>query len=229
MRLIAALKSDLRFQYKHGFYAVYTFITVLYIIIMQKIPSGLIKDYAAALIVFSDPAMLGFFFIGGIIMLEKQQGIIDYLAVTPLSPQEYIKAKLATLGLLSIAASILITLTTHFQGVNWLILIVAIAAVSVFFTLYGFLVAAGCRTINQYFLRMIPFLLLTILPCFAVIQFPYSWVFSVLPNVAGLKLTIGAFLGLSWQDTLFYLLVICVWDWVIYRVALRVHEGGVHR
>lgn len=225
MRLIAALKSDLRFQYKHGFYAVYTAITVLYIIIMQKIPSGLMKDYAAALIVFSDPAMLGFFFIGGIIMLEKQQGIIDYLAVTPLTPQEYIQAKVATLGLLSIAASILITLTTHFQGVNWLILMVGIAAVSVFFTLYGFLVAAGCRTINQYFLRMIPYLLLTILPCFAVIEFPYSWVFNILPNVAGLKLTMGAFLGISWREILFYITVICVWNWAIYKVALRVHVG----
>ena len=224
MRLIKALKSDLRFQYKHGFYAVYTFIAVLYIIIMQKIPSGLLKDYAVALIVFSDPAMLGFFFIGGIIMLEKQQGIIDYLAVTPLSPQEYIKAKVVTLGLLSIVASILITLTTHLNGVNWLILFVAIALVSVFFTLYGFLVASGCHTINQYFLRMIPFLILTILPCFAVIEFPYSWIFNVFPNVAGLKLTIGAFLGISWQDAVFYLMVICVWDWVVYAVALRVYD-----
>lgn len=224
MRLIAALKSDIRFQYKHGFYAVYTLITILYIIIMQKIPSGLIKNYTAALIVFSDPAMLGFFFIGGIIMLEKQQGIIDYLAVTPLSPQEYILAKVGTLGLLSIVASVLITLTTHFQGVNWPLLIITIAAVSAFFTLYGFLVAAGCSTINQYFIRMIPFMLLTVLPCFAVIEFPYSRVFNVLPNVAGLKLTIGVFLGLSWQETLFYLSVICVWNWAIYRVALRVHE-----
>ena len=226
MRLIAALKSDIRFQYKHGFYAVYTLITILYIIIMQKIPSGLLKDYTAALIVFSDPAMLGFFFIGGIIMLEKQQGIIDYLAVTPLSPEEYIKAKVATLGLLSIVASVLITLTTHFQEVNWPLLIVATATVSVFFTLYGFLVAAGCRTINQYFIRMIPFLILTVLPCFAVIGFPYSWVFNVLPNVAGLKLTIGAFLGISWQETLFYVTVISVWNWAIYTVALRVHDGG---
>lgn len=226
MRLIGALKSDIRFQYKHGFYTVYTFITVLYIIIMQKIPNGLTKDYASALIVFSDPAMLGFFFIGGIIMLEKQQGIIDYLAVTPLSPQEFIMSKVATLGLLSIGASVLITLTTHFNGVNWLILIVATAVVSVFFSLYGFLVAVGCRTINQYFLRMVPFVLLTILPCFAVLGFPYSWVFNVLPNVAGLKLTIGAFLGISWQETLFYLTVICVWDWAIYTAALRVHEEG---
>lgn len=226
MRLMGALRSDIRFQYKHGFYTVYTFITVLYIIIMQKIPSGLLKDYASALIVFSDPAMLGFFFIGGIIMLEKQQGIIDYLAVTPLSPQEFIMSKVATLGLLSIGASVLITLTTHNNGVNWLILVAATAVVSIFFTLYGFLVAAGCRTINQYFLRMIPILLLTIVPCFAVIGFPYSWVFNVLPNVAGLKLTIGAFLGISWQETLFYLTVICVWDWVIYTVTVKVHEGN---
>ena len=226
MRLIGAIKSDLRFQYKHGFYAVYTLITVLYIIIMHKIPGGLIKDYAGALIVFSDPAMLGFFFIGGIIMLEKQQGVIDYLAVTPLSPEEYITAKLATLGFLSICAAVVITLTTHAAGVNWLILLLAIASVSVFFTLYGFLVAAGCRTINQYFLRMIPFLLLIILPCFAVLEFPYSWVFNVLPNVAGVKLTIGAFIGISWQETLFYITVISVWNWAIYRVALWVHRGG---
>ena len=224
MRLIAAMKSDLRFQFKHGFYAVYALISVLYMVILQKIPSGLPKDYTLALIVFSDPAMLGFFFIGGIVMLEKQQGILEYLAVTPLSPREYIISKVVTLSLLSICASVVIAVITHYSDVNWLLLTVTILSLSVFFTLYGFLATVGCRSINQYFLKMIPFLLLTSIPCLAVVSFPYSWVFSVLPNVAGLKLTIGIFMGITWQEALYYLTVIGVWDIAIYKLALRVHS-----
>ncbi|EGW39194.1 ABC transporter [Desulfosporosinus sp. OT] len=226
MRLIAALKSDLKFQFKHGFYTVYTLIAVLYIIILQKIPGGLFKDYTLALIVFSDPAMLGFFFIGGIVMLEKQQGILDYLAVTPLSPQEYITSKVVTLALLSVSASVVIALMTHLSGVNWLLLTISILALSVFFTLYGFMVTLGCRTINQYFFKTVPFLLLTTMPCFAIFIFPHLWIVSLLPNVAGLKLTLGLFLGLPWQESLLYLLILGLWDIVIYKLSLKVHSSS---
>ncbi len=196
MRMINALKADVRFQFKQGFYLVYIILTLFYMIILGKLPAEW-KSVIVPLVLYSDPAMVGFFFIGALVMLEKVQGVTQYVVVTPLRSLEYLLAKALSLTLLALAATILITLTVYDQPLNWFLLIVGVTLTSFFFVLYGFAVAAPCTTMNQFFIRMIPFLLLIVLPCFSMIGFPYSWVFNIFPSVAGLKLVYGAFNGIG--------------------------------
>lgn len=227
MRFLGVLRTDLRFQYKQGLYTVYVVLTIVYLILLQKLPAGGIREYAVPLVVFSDPSLVGYFFIGGIVMLEKQQGITDYLAVTPLSPAEYIVSKAVSLGILASAASFMITLESGAYGINWVCLLAGVLLTSLFFTLYGFIIAAGCRTINQYFIRMIPFLLLAALPCFSVIEFSYSWLFEALPNVSGLMLILGAFRGISGYKGMLCILVLCIWNALMFWAALRVYDKKI--
>lgn len=196
MRVINALKADVRFQFKQGFYLVYIILTLFYMILLGKLPAEW-KSVLVPLVIFSDPAMVGFFFIGALVMLEKVQGVTQYVVVTPLRSLEYLLAKALSLTVLALAATFLITLTVYDQPLNWFLLILGVILTSFFFVLYGFVVAAPCITMNQFFIRMIPFLLLIILPCFSMIGFPYSWVFNIFPSVAGLKLVYGAFNGIG--------------------------------
>jgi len=46
----------------------------------------------------------------------------------------------------------------------------------------GTWVAVRCDSINQYFAKVIPMMLFIILPCFAIIKFPYYQWFSVFPS-----------------------------------------------
>lgn len=227
MRFMGALKTDTKFQYKQGFYAVYILLTIMYLVIIQKIPQGVIKEYAVPLIVFSDPSFVGFFFIGGIVMLEKQQGIIDLLAVTPLSPKEYLISKSVSLGILAVIASLMIAIAAHKGGTNIVLLIISVFLTSVFFTLYGFIVAAGCRTINQYFVKMVPYMLIALLPCFSVIDFEYSWLLGLLPSAAGLMLTLGVFRGISSYEASLYIASMCIWNILIFWAALGVYEKKI--
>ncbi len=196
MRVINALKADVRFQFKQGFYLVYIILTLFYMILLGKLPTEW-KSIVVPLVLYSDPAMVGFFFIGALVMLEKVQGVTQYVVVTPLRSVEYLLAKALSLTVLALAATFLITITVYDQPLNWFLLIVGVTLTSFFFVLYGFAVAAACTTMNQYFIRMIPFLLLIVLPCFSMIGFPYSWVFNIFPSVAGLKLVYGAFNGIG--------------------------------
>jgi len=227
MRLVSALKTDTRFQFKQGFYAVYILLTIMYLIIIQKIPEGLIRDYAVPVIIFFDPSFVGFFFIGGIVMLEKQQGVIDLLSVTPLSPTEYLMSKSVSLGVLAVFASLIIAVAAHRGNFNLGLFMVSIFLTSVFFTLYGFIVAAGCRTINQYFIKMIPYMLLAMIPCFAVIDFNYSWLLRVLPSAAGLMLTIGVFRGIPAYEAALYIVFMCIWNILIFWAALKTYDKKV--
>jgi fluoroquinolone transport system permease protein len=196
LRIVNALKADVRFQFKQGFYLVYILLTFIYMIILGKLSEEW-KSTVIPLVLFSDPSMVGFFFIGALVMLEKVQGVIQCVVVTPLRSLEYLLAKVVSLTILAIAATVMITLATYGYQLNWFLLILAVTLISSFFVFYGFIVAARCTTLNQYFIKMIPYLLLIVLPCFSLISFPYAWVFNIFPSVAGLKLVYGAFNGID--------------------------------
>ena len=148
MRLINAIKSDIKFQYKQGFYFIYIVITLVYILILSKLPKNIMK-VAAPIVIFSDPSVLGLFFIGGIVMLEKVQGIIYCIIVTPLRIKEDILAKIISLSAISVIVVVIITLTLDGVSVNWILLFFTIILTSTFFTLCGFFIGSDCNTINQ--------------------------------------------------------------------------------
>ena len=201
MRLLNALRADIRFQFKQGFYLVYLLLTLVYMVVLTRFPLEF-KRIAVPLTVFSDPSMVGFFFIGAIVMLEKVQGVLQYVTVTPLRSIEYLLAKVISLTMVALTAAIMIILATYSEPLNWIVLISGIILTSSFFVLYGFTAAANCSTMNQYFIKMIPYMLLIVLPCFSLIGFPYSWVFNIFPSVAGLQLVMGAFSELPLPSTL---------------------------
>lgn len=227
MRITNAIKADVIFQVKQGFYAVYVFLTLIYMLIIYQLPEH-IGAMAVPIIIYFDPSIVGFFFIGGIVMLEKAQGVLDYLVVTPLRSKEYLMAKAISLTVLAIVASSMITLMTYRSAVHWLLLILGIGLSSLLFTLYGFFVAAKCKSVNEYFVKMLPYMLLIVLPCFLMlIETPYRWIFNIFPSVAGLKVVYGAFIGIHWAEAtlnIIYLLIITVF--CLYSVDKKIFGGG---
>jgi len=223
VRVVNALKADVRFQFKQGFYLVYILLTLIYMVILGKLPQEW-KSTVIPLVLFSDPSMVGFFFIGALVMLEKVQGVIQYVVVTPLRSMEYLLAKVVSLTILAIAATIMITLATYGYQLNWFLLILAVILTSSFFVLYGFIVAVRCTTLNQYFIRMIPYLLLIVLPCFSLIGFPYAWLFNIFPSVAGLKLVYGAFNGIDFLSAAAYAAYLLAANLVIARYVEKIFD-----
>jgi fluoroquinolone transport system permease protein len=227
MRITNAIKADVKFQVKQGFYAVYVIITLIYMLVIYQLPDHM-GQIVVPLIIYFDPSIVGFFFIGGIVMLEKAQGVLDYLVVTPLRSKEYLMAKAISLTLLAIVASSVITLVTYRGSVQWILLIVGIGVSSLLFTLYGFFVAAKCKSVNEYFVKMLPYMFFIVLPCFLLlIKTPYSWIFNIFPSVAGLKLIYGAFIGIHWMEAtlnLIYLVFITVF--CLHSVDKIIFGGG---
>lgn len=226
MRLFAALKSDFKFQFKQGFYFVYAALTAMYLLILHFIPEGIIKSYAVPITIYSDPAVVGFFFIGSIIMLEKQQGIIDCLAVTPLHPKEYLMSKVISLTIVGAISSIIIASSAG-GNINWIISFLSILLNSAFYTLFGFIVAGGAKSINSYFMRAIPLMLFMIFPCFSLIGFRFSWMFKIFPSVAGLELLLGSFIGIDILTATIDALILCFWIAVFFSAALKTYDKQI--
>lgn len=226
MRLLSALKADIRFQIKQGFYLVYVLITIIYLIILSFLPEDVLS-LTLPLVVFSDPSVLGLFFIGGIIMLEKAQGVLSVLVVSPLRTSEYVLSKVISLALVSVLAAFAITGLSNYENVNWLLLLLSTALTSGIFTLCGIMINAGCRTVNQYMLKTIPYMLLFVLPCLSLIGFPGSWAFTIVPSVAALRLMLGAYAGIPFFEAIALVFYLIVMNYLFLRWTIRVFENRV--
>jgi len=209
--LLNALKSDFKFQYREGFFFIYLAICIIYFVILSVLPSESLPIVLPG-IIYSDPAGLGLFFIGGIIMLERRQGIINYLMVTPLLVKEYIYSKVITLSALAVIVSLVITYFSSLkEPVNYFALMTSTFFAANFFTMVGILIAINCSSLNEYFIKIIPWMILLSLPCLALIKQPPNIFLSAVPSVASLQLIIGAFHGISIERYLLlttYLLIL---------------------
>jgi fluoroquinolone transport system permease protein len=226
MRLLHAIWADIRFQMKQGFYLVYVLITIMYLIILSFLPKDVLS-IALPLVVFSDPSVLGLFFIGGIIMLEKVQGVLSVVVVSPLRTIEYLLSKVVSLALISVLAAFAITGFSNYNDVSWLLLFLSTILTSGIFTLCGIMINAGCQTVNQYMIKTIPYMLLFVLPCFSLIGFPYSWVFTIIPSVAALRLMLGAYTGISFYEALALIIYLTGMNYLFLRWTIRVFENKI--
>jgi fluoroquinolone transport system permease protein len=226
MRLWQAIKSDMLFQFKQGFYFVYVIVAAMYLVLLAFLPPEIFR-IATPLVVFSDPSVLGLFFIGGIILLEKGQGVLTVLVVSPLKTEEYILAKVISLGFLSVLAAVAITFFSGYGQVNWLLLVISTFLTSAVFTFSGIMINAGCNTVNQYLLKTIPWMLLLILPCFSLMGFPGSWLFAVIPSVAALRLMLGSFLGIAWVEAAGLMLYLLIANYLLLKWTVRIFENKI--
>lgn len=152
-RLLCLLGSDIRFQWRYGFYGVYVVLSLFYVAVVRLVPEGW-RPAARALTLYSDPAALGFFFIGAIVLFEKGERVLSALSVSPVRPWEYTLSKLVSLGLISSVSSLVIQ--TAGGGAVSFGFVAGIFLGACLFTAIGLSIAAAVPTVNAFFVRSIP-------------------------------------------------------------------------
>ncbi|MCI8638127.1 MAG: ABC transporter permease [Coprococcus sp.] len=153
MRLRSLFLLDMRFQAKYGFYFLYAVLTGIYVIILLAIPESW-RENAAVILIFSDPAAMGLFFMGAIVLLEKNQHTPCAYAVSPIRAEEYIIAKTASLSTVSLAVAAILAIDANVDGLCVILLGTVIS--SVICTLCGIIIAVKIRSLNQFILWTAP-------------------------------------------------------------------------
>lgn len=153
MRQKTLILWEMRLQRKHGFYAVYALLSVFYILVLYVLPAAW-RPIAGAVMIVSDPATMGLFFMGAIVLLEKSQRVLPALAVSPVRCREYLVAKLVSLGGISLLVALVLAVVAGVRPV-WPVL-VGTALLSATFTLAGVLVATKTPTLNSFLLASVP-------------------------------------------------------------------------
>jgi fluoroquinolone transport system permease protein len=210
------LTYDIKLQWRQGFWMIYIIVSLMYLAILFSIPSEN-RLFVSILFVLSDTSVLGVTFVGALVLLEKQQNVLQSLFVTPLQVSQYLWSKTTSLGLIALTMSIvLLVLPNKIDSYIW-IRIYAIITSSIIFTLMGIGFASRVDTINQYFgsilvgsmvifIPVTPFLLwehfswLVIFPVNAALEIMFPEKF----HVSSGRLTADALFLLGWCFIAYY-------------------------
>jgi fluoroquinolone transport system permease protein len=148
-RFTSAFRNDLRLQFRHGFYYVYLVLAILYVIILRLLPDSA-RDLLLPLVIFTDPAIAGFYFIGAIVLLERADGTQQALFITPLRVRDYLLSKVLSLTTLAVATSLAIALFAVGPTFNILALFIGATLTSVLFVLLGLAFVSRFKVLNIY-------------------------------------------------------------------------------
>ncbi len=161
MRKVNVIKGDMLFQWKYGFYMLYLLMIIIYYVIFSFL-TGNVKDTIVSICVYSDPAAMGMFFMGALILLEKSQRITNSIAISPVTVEEYILGKIVSVGIISEIVGVILMLQGHTE--NYFFCAIGIFAGSVIFSLCGIIVGAKIESLNQYIIGTLPFEIMGFVP-----------------------------------------------------------------
>lgn len=219
MKTLSPLHFDIRFQFRHGFYYAYVFITILYIVVLRLIPEGL-RSMVASIILFSDPCIMGYFFIGATVILERDQNIYQSLFVTPLKPDHFILSKGISFSLITNLTGFTIILLS-IGSFNHFVLFIGLTLSSIFFTFLGLSLSLTAKDFNQ-FLYFSPIILLIFgMPIIQFLGFFNYPIINFIPSWSALMVIDGAVRGSLSNDILLHGIILLVWCVIAYGFARK--------
>lgn len=216
MRILHSIKYDIISQYKNGIYFVYGFISIIYILALQLIPNNF-TNRTLVFLIFSDPTFLGFFFVGAMVLLEKNQGIPLALSITPLTLEEYIISKCISLSLISVIVSLIITFTVKGAEFNIILLTSVVLVNSIIFTLIGLITGMYSKTLNHYFLIATLVGIVITIPLLNYFKVTSFRPFNLFPTYIAITLIEGAIYRS--EINIIYFLISIIWAIVLYDLA----------
>ena len=199
MRLGRLICSDIHFQWKYGFYFIYFILTVLYVCGIASLP-GHWKTDIASIMIYSDPAAMGLFFMGAIVLLEKSQKVLNAIVVSPVKMSEYILSKTVALIAISTVIAMILGLVS---GSNQLLSIaVGTALTSAIFTMLGIIAATKISNLNQFLIVIMPIEIGCFVPPIVGLFVKLPDIFRFFPFTACMNLITGKSILLSFDMVL---------------------------
>ena len=148
-RMTAVLGGDVRLQFRNGFYYAAGGLAVFGIVALNFFDRDVLAWLLPPL-VLSNLLTNTFYFIAGLVLLEKAEGTLEAQVVTPLRTWEYLGSKVTTLTCLAVLENFAIVSLTYGLGFRPLPFVVGMISASVIYALVGFVVVARYDSINEY-------------------------------------------------------------------------------
>jgi fluoroquinolone transport system permease protein len=190
---MAAVTQDIRLQWRNGFYYASGFVALILILLMSQLNS-VDFDYWWPPIILENLVINAYYFMSGLVLLEKGEGTLEALLVTPLTDWEYLSAKVLSLVLLATLETcvVVVVISGLPAQPHWLLL--GLLLLIGIFALYGFVVVARYDSISEFLMPSILWTMAYSLPLLGYFNLWRSPLLYLHPIQAPLSLMEAAFM-----------------------------------
>jgi len=209
-RLTSLMTWDIKLQVKYGFYYAAILMALIWIVVLGLLPLHAIPKFIP-LFLFMDILFTSFYFIAGLIYLEKVQGVLDAIVLTPARLWEYLSSKVVTIAIQAIFFSVLIVLFSYNRNVNYFMLVVAVALFSVISSLVGVALAAKYASFSRF---MIPSIFPQLLMGFPLLHYfgiYEHWFFYLIPTQPCILLMKAALAPIPMWEMVYSFVYLGIW------------------
>lgn len=219
-RTLSTLYWEIKLQYRNGFYYATAFILAFWVALYSQAPRLDLTTILPGLLM-GNLLVTTFYFIAGLVMLEKSEGSLEARVVTPLRAGEYLLAKLLALSGLVLAENLIIAALFSRLQFRLLPTVMGLLLGGAIFSLAGFLVVVRYNSINEFLMPSMPYTVLLMLPLVDFFGVFPSPLFYLHPMQAALVLLEGGFHSLSPFEWIYGLGYSAVAAAVLFRLCLR--------
>lgn len=205
-QLLHLLHQDFRLLRRYQIITISVVVSAIYVGLFQFLARLGPVDKVLVLLIFNDPALLGFLFIGVMVLFERNEGTLSALSVVPLRLDYYLLSKALSLSVVAVAccfAMALLAGTATFRPLHFGL---ASLLTSLIFSFIGFGVVARHTVFNSYLLQalgvVVP-LSLPFLGYFGVVPWHWFLLFPSYPAIGLYELSLASAITTG-QAVLYY-------------------------
>lgn len=204
-------------------------VTIIYIGIFQAIKGIEEVDKVLVLIIFNDPALLGFIFVGVSVLFEKNENTLQALVVSPLKEVNYILSKTIALTLISLGCCLIMALAAKGPNFQWVHYSAATIGTTALFGFVGFILISNVRSINEFILKSALLFIVMGLPFLGYFEVIDRVFFLIFPAQPAIDLFNASFVQTPWNKLLFGYMGLLIWNVIGFRLALRAFRKNIKR
>ena len=221
--LFTLVRWDAVLQARNGFYWATAFVVVAFGALLLNVPEAARADRAAWV-----PALLAinlqittFFFVAGLILLERDEGTLTALAVSPLLPGIYLAARIITLTTLAAVETIAIVWIVFGADGSWAFVLAGTVALGVTYTGFGVAIGTRYESINAMLLPASVFVAALLLPLLPHFGLAPRMAFLLHPTEPALTLIRAGYRATAAIDMAFGVVGSVIWGTIAYRWGVR--------
>jgi fluoroquinolone transport system permease protein len=222
-QLLTQIKWQFLIFQKNNLVAMIAGITASYVLLIY-----FIKDFAniekfITLLIYNDPAIVGFVFIGVSIMLEKDQQVLPALFVSPLNLHLYLVSRIIALSAIGYCGALPMVLMAKGTSFDFILFSVGAFSTCLLFCLMGIFVVSYTTEVLHFMLRSVPLLIFMSLPLLNYFELTDLSFLKLFPVQGGLNLMVNSYRDQpNFGEVIFGFISIAVWTpplyWVVYRI-----------
>ena len=218
--LLALVRCDVTVQARNGFYWASGFVVLAVSAVLTALPDAVTSApslWVPALAAFN-LQITTFFFVAGLVLLEREEGTLTALGASPASPGTYMTARTITLAGLAAVETLVIIWTGFGISTSWW-LVTGIAAMGVTYTGFGAAMAMRYASVNELLLPASVIVTLLLLPLLGHFGLTSPMVWAWHPMAPAIQLIRGAYAPVGLPESILAVVGAIAWATGAFRLA----------